>query len=459
MIPAVSSPPAAAIAPARRCAFAVLRRVFEQGAYADIALQAEAAGLDRRDRALAMRLAYGAVQRRGTLDHLIGQLAERPLRRLDAVVLAALRLGLYELLYLSGSPDRAVVADAVELAKARRAGGHGLVNAVLRRAAREGGPGLLGALGDATPEQAAVKHSHPLWLARLWWEQLGADDARALMAQDNEPSELALRANTLVTDAPTLAAELRGVGVASRRDPTLDEALVLAGALDIHASPLWSAGAFHAQSRAAMLVARSLGPEEGERVLDLCAAPGGKTTHLAALMGASGELIAVEQNRRRAGELTRTAARLRATNVRVETGDAATPRADGRFDRVLVDPPCSGLGTLQARPDLRWRVTPEAVAELAGLQASILDAGAQAVRPQGVLVYSTCTISATENEHVIANFLDSHADFSLDDLASQFPAFAADRPARRGSRAIPTVLTLPHLDSTAGFFIARLRRG
>jgi 16S rRNA (cytosine967-C5)-methyltransferase len=457
----VPSTPKTAIAPARRCAFAVLRRVFEHGAYADLALHSEAAGLDRRDRSLAMRLAYGAVQRKGTLDHLIGRLAERRPQRLDAPVLAALRLGLYELLYLSGSPDRAVVADSVELAKTQGRGGHGLVNAVLRRAAREGAQELLGALGDATPEQAAVKHSHPEWIARLWWERLGAADARALMACDNEPGEVALRANTLVTDAATVEADLWAAGVPTHMDPQLPEAVVLDGPLDAHDSPLWKAGAFHAQSRAAMHVARVLAPRSGERVLDLCAAPGGKTTHLAALMDGGGVVLAVERNARRAGELTRTAARLHAGNVRVELADAADERGDGGYDRVLVDPPCSGLGTLQARADLRWRVTPDAVAEMAGTQAAILAAGAKALRPGGVLVYSTCTISPTENEHVVTTFLDTHADFSLDDLTSELPAFApggqaADRSD--GADTAGTVLTLPHRDHTAGFFIARLRR-
>ena len=333
------------IAPARVCAYAVLRRVFERGAYADVALRAQAGELDARDRALAMRLVYGAVQRRGTLDYLIERLAERAPERLDASLLAALRLGLYELLYLRGAPDRAVVADAVELAK-RGGRGHGLVNAVLRRATREG-PALLAALDDGTPESAAIAHSHPLWIARLWWEELGAEQARALLACDNEPGELAVRANTLVSDAATLAVGLRSgtPPVAVRGDPTIPEALVLEGPFDMHGSPLWAAGAFIAQSRAAMLPARVLDPQPGERVLDLCAAPGGKSTHLAALMGNHGEVVAVERNRQRAAELERTARRLRTTCVRVVLADAdAAARGGGAVRPRARRSPVLGAG-------------------------------------------------------------------------------------------------------------------
>ncbi len=438
-MPNVSSPPSASVAPARRCAYTVLRRVFEQGAYADRALTAEAAQLEPRDRALAMRLAYGAVQRRGTLDHLIEELSERPAAALDPALLAALRLGLYELLYTRGAPDYAVVADAVELAKAHGRAGHGLVNAVLRRVTREGAESLLDGLTDDTVERAAIKHSHPEWIARLWWDALGPQHARALMASDNEPLEVALRANTLVADAGALADELP---VRTHFDPQIPEAVVLDEPFDTHSSSAWRRGAFHAQSRAAMRVARELAPTAGERVLDLCAAPGGKTTHLAALMHDRGEVLAVERDKRRAGSLVRTAQRLHASSVRVEAADAeqwtyAARGADARgFDRVLVDPPCSGLGTLQARADLRWRVTPDAVATMAGTQTRILAAGADALRPGGVLVYSTCTISPIENERLIADFLDSHSDFALEDV----------------------VLTLPHRDHTAGFYIARMHR-
>ncbi|HTR89287.1 MAG TPA: 16S rRNA (cytosine(967)-C(5))-methyltransferase RsmB [Solirubrobacteraceae bacterium] len=434
---------------ARACACAVVGRALADGAYVDRALRSHARALTPRERAQAKRLAFGAIQRRGTLEHLIVGLAQRPVERLDWHVRAALLLGLYELLYADGAPDRAVVSDAVELAKQAGRGGHGLVNAVLRRAAREG-RSLLEDLREDTPAAAAVKHSHPPWLAALWWEQLGAERARALMAAGNEPGEQALRANTLIADAATLAREL--APVASHLDGLIPEAVVLEGPFDAHGSSLWRRGAFLAQSRAAMLASRLLGPEPGERTLDLCAGPGGKSTHLAALTGGKGEVVAVERDRRRAGALARTAQRLHAANVRVEVADAAAPRGgDDLFERVLVDPPCSGLGTLQAHPDLRWRMTPARIEELVGEQARILAAGADAVRPGGVLVYSTCTISASENERQIATFLDAHPEFGLDDLRAECSRYG-------NPRSPETVLTLPDRDGTAGFFVARLRR-
>jgi 16S rRNA (cytosine967-C5)-methyltransferase len=447
-------------APARRCAHVVLRRVFERGAYADRALHAAAAGLTARDRALAMRLAYGAIQRRLTLDHVIERLTGRTVDRLDAPVLAALRLGLYELVYLSGAPDRAVVADAVELAKAAGSRGYGLVNATMRRAAREGAEALLADLRDEVPEHAAVMYSHPPWLASMWWEQLGGGRARTLMAADNEPSELALRVNPLRGgDAAAVASEL---GVPAHSDPELPEALVLEAPLDLHGTRAWRHGLTIAQSRAAMLVAHVLDPQPGERVLDLCAAPGGKSTHLAALMGGEGEVVAVERNPARAEQLRETARRLGAVNVTVEVADAAVPRPENeRFDRVLVDPPCSGLGTLQARPDLRWRwpvgdpadrrSAPQRIAKLAAVQRQILDAGARTLRPGGTLVYSTCTVSAAENEQLIEQFLSDDSDFTIEDLTSQWPAHAHPNAER-------FLLTLPDRDRTAGFFIARMQR-
>jgi 16S rRNA (cytosine967-C5)-methyltransferase len=434
-------------APARACAYAVVRRVFEHDAYADRALHAEAArlALDARDRALATRLAYGVVQRRATLDHVIARLAERPVERLEPGVRAALELGVLQLAFMDRIPPHAAVAESVELAKTASRRGAGLVNAVLRRAAREA-PKLVATLPDATPAEAALRHSHPLWIAELWFGALGPDAARALMAADNEPAEAALRANTLRIAPADLATQLPVPAHAADRLP---EALVLDAPFDAFSSPLWEQGLFMPQSRAAMAVARTLAPQPDETVLDLCAAPGGKTTHLAALMEDRGRIVAIERHRGRADALRRTAERMGATCVEVRTADAAQPVA-GRFDRVLVDPPCSDLGTLASRPDARWRKDPATVERLVATQTAILDAGAGAVRPGGVLVYSTCTISPRENERQIDAFLAHHGEFALEQAPSDLPVW--------DDQGVPTLQTLPHRDGTDGFFIARLRR-
>jgi 16S rRNA (cytosine967-C5)-methyltransferase len=411
----------------RAVAHAVLGRVFDEGAYGDRAFRAEAdrARLDPRDRAFAQQLAYGVVQRRATLDHLIGQLSSRPPEQLDPGVRDAARLGLFQLLFLDGVADHAAVSESVDLAGR----GRGLVNAVLRRAQRER-DALLGALHDDTPEAAAVMHSHPEWLVRMWWEQLGPDETRALLARDNEPPESAVRVNTLRTATLELP-------VPSHPAPDLPEGLVLDAPLDVHGTPEFARGELMPQSRASMRVARVLDPQPGERVLDLCAAPGAKTTHIAALMEGRGEVVAVEAHAGRARALEENARRLGASNVRVVVGDAADPLGGPEFDRVLLDPPCSDLGTLQSRPDVRWRKDPALIERVAAEQTALLETAAGQVRSGGVLVYSTCTISARENEGQMTAFLDSHPEFT-----------AGAEPVR----------LLPHRDGTDGFFIARLER-
>jgi len=436
---------ASTASPARACAFAVVRRVFEHGAYADRALHSEAAGLDARDRALAMALSYGTIQRRRTLDHVVARLSGRPVSKFDPVTLAALRLGVFQLLLLGGVADHAAVHETVELAKRARPAGAGLVNAVLRRAAREG-HALLDELGDRDPGRAAVLHSVPDWLAKRWWDELGADDARALLRRVNEPAESAVRVNTLVSDRDGVLARLPVPGVAAR---ALPEGIVLEGPFDAHGSELFERGAIMPQSRASMLVSRVLAPAPGERVLDLCAAPGAKTTHLAALLGNCGEVVAVERHRGRGDALTRTCRQMRASCVRVEVADAAERRSEGPYDRVLVDPPCSGLGTLQSRPDLRWRAKPDAISELSALQRRILDVAAHATAPGGVLVYSVCTISRSEGPDLIDGFLREHPEFEAEDASKVMGC----EPA--GARYLQL---LPHRDRTDGFFIARLRR-
>jgi 16S rRNA (cytosine967-C5)-methyltransferase len=389
------------VTPARRAAHSVVRRALVDGAFADRALHGEARGLDPRDRALAKQLAFGAVQRRLTLDHVI---AEHVDRKLEPAVRAALQLGLFQLMFLDGVAAHAAIGEAVELAKPSP--GHRLVNAVLRRVQREGAE----LPSDDTPKGAAIRHSHPLWLVELWWDWLGPEQTRALLAADNEPAELALRVNPLVEHDLD---DIRG-----RRD---GDAIVVDGPFDALAHPGYAAGAFTPQSRASQLVAPIVDPQPGERVLDLCAAPGGKTTHLAALMQGTGEVVAVERNPQRAGALTATCERMRAGNVSVVTADAKGFDGAHGFDRVLLDPPCSGLGTLRSHPDLRWRVTPADIDRLAAEQDALLGAARRALRSGGTLVYSICTLSPREERLVTTE-------------------------VRR---------TLPPVDQTDGFYIAR----
>jgi 16S rRNA (cytosine967-C5)-methyltransferase len=420
--------------PARRAAYAVVHRVFEEGAYADRALHGEARGLEPRERALAQQLAFGTVQRARTLDHVIELLA-RPPRRLDAPTRTALRLGLFQLLFLDGVAEYAAVTQSVELARNARSGGHGLVNAVLRRATREG-RALVDALPEATAHEAALRHSLPDWIAGLWWEVYGPDTARALMAAANAPTEHALRANTLATDRDALA-RLLPVASHPAPDPELPEGLVIDGPFDAHGSPLWTQGLFMPQSRGAMLVGALLAPRPGERVLDLCAAPGGKTTHLAALMGGQGEVAAVERHAGRARALERTAARLHAAGppVWVHTADAAHDDLGAGYDRVLVDPPCSGLGTLSHRPDVRWRASAHAARELVTRQTAILCAGAAALRPGGTLAYAVCTLNPAEG------------DGPVETLTAQRPEL----------EVVHRRTVWPHRDGTDGFSVSLLR--
>jgi 16S rRNA (cytosine967-C5)-methyltransferase len=449
------------VAPARRVAFEVVRRAFEHEAWTDRALRSAAQrhGLEGRERAQAQRLAYGAVQRRGTCDHLIERLADRPVSKLDAPALAALRLGLFELLFADATPDHAAVDQAVELAKGkagrRRQAAAGLVNAVLRRAARERRD-LLGSLDDATPQDAAVAHSYPEWLATMWWDELGAGGARSLMAAMNVPAETALRINTIKAEPARVLTELKAAGETVERPPGSEplapaEALVVHGPIGEGVRRRLEAGEVVAQSRGSQAVVALLDPQPGERVLDLCAAPGIKTTAIAARMQNQGEIVAVELDPARARQLRELGERLGTRCVRVMEADAASADVGGGYDRILVDPPCSDLGALASRPDARWRKSPELIERLVRVQESILLRAAGALRPGGRLVYATCTISVRENEQRIAALLDSDAEMRADDLGVAHPELA--------SHGAPRFLqTRPDRDRTDGFFIARLAR-
>jgi 16S rRNA (cytosine967-C5)-methyltransferase len=404
---------------ARRAAYEVVLRVFEDDAYADRVLRTAARDLDSRDRALAQRLAFGTVQRVRTLDHAIETLGKRPVRKLDPPVRAALRVGAYQLGF-TDVPEHAAVNETVELVRAARLErAVAFTNAVMRRLT-QGMPALLAELSETTPRDAALKHSYPDWVAELWWRELGPDGALALMRAQNEPPERVVRRNR------RKPGEIDGTP-----DPDLPDAWHVER-IDEDAL---AAGLIWPQSRGSQLAGVVVGSQPGERTLDLCAAPGGKATQL------EGDVVAVELHPGRARELEENCRLLGADNVVVVNADATKlpPELTG-FDRVLVDAPCSGLGVLAGRPDLRWRASP-----LPDLQLELLRVAAERVKPGGTIVYSVCTINSQENEDVVdASMLRVHP---LGDEWSQF----------RHPRRPEFLLTLPQVHGTSGFFIARLR--
>jgi 16S rRNA (cytosine967-C5)-methyltransferase len=400
------------ISPARRTAYEVLLRVFEQEAYADRAFRAAAEGLDDRERAFAQRLAYGSVQRVRTLDHAIDTLGRRPVRKLDPPVRAALRLGAYQLGY-TDTAQHAAANESVELVRrARLERAVPFTNAVMRRLT-EGIRPLLHSLPEGP-----LKESYPDWIYETFVGVLGVDGAIGLMRAMNEPLETVVR---LVRGEPPPGAEETDIPGAYRVE-RVDEALVAGGRI-------WP------QSRGSQLAGLCVGSRDGERVLDLCAAPGGKTGQL------RGDVTAVEIDPARARELRENLATMGRSDVTVVEADGtALPAELDRFACALVDAPCSGLGVLAQRPDLRWRATP-----LPELQLALLRSAAERVRPDGTIVYSVCTLNPDECEAVV-----DASGLEVLPLTEEWPAFA--HPSRP-----EFLLTLPHVHGTSGFFVARLR--
>jgi 16S rRNA (cytosine967-C5)-methyltransferase len=384
------------VSDARALALRVVRRVFDEGAYADRAFsgEAERARVDARERALAMHLAFGTVQRRRTLDAALEEIAGRPVQRLERRLAHVLQLGVFQILFADGIPPHAAVSESVELAR-REIGARatGLVNAVLRRIAGEG-PGWYAALPDETPEEAALRHSLPDWIAELWFDAYGEGRARALCAAANRAPGISLWPNPLRDGEAAVEAWLREAGAEAVRDPATG-ALQVDAALDVGGAAAFTSGAVVPIARAAVLVALRVGAASGMRVLDLCAAPGGKTAVLAA---SGARVTAVDSHPARAKALEATLRRL-GVQAEVVAADGRAYRG-GPFDRILVDAPCSGLGVLAGRPDARWRRTSEDAANLAVLQLELVRRARELLAPGGELHFAVCTLNPEENEAV-----------------------------------------------------------
>lgn len=429
----------------RELAIDVLVRV-EDGAFANLLLPARlrSTGWDARSRAQATDLVYGTLRRRRALDALIEPQLDRDLDDLDAPVRAALRLGTYEL--VEGVPAHAAVGETVTAVGRTTPRAKGFVNAVLRRVADLGPPWPWPA-GDATAA-VAVRTSMPDWIVERLVADLGRDDALAALDAANRPAPLTLRVDTRRADPDAVAAELVESGATVERGALLPDALLVRGAGDPARIAAVADGRATPQDQASQAVAATVDARAGERVLEVGAAPGGKTTALAAAMDDSGLVAAVDVQEARLGLVTRAVDRVGLGSVGPVAADGRSlPFPPGTFDRVLLDAPCSGLGVLRRRPEARWRIEPEAVDELAALQRELLLAAAASVRPGGRLVYSVCTLTAAETTDVGA-----WASAQLPDFAAVAPPGEPWKPWGRGA------LLLPSAADTDGMFVLVLSR-
>lgn len=448
--------PSDASADPRALAWEILRRVEDGGAYADVLIghQLTGSALSARDQALATRLVYGTLAWQGYLDHLIGAYSRRPPQALETPVRTLLRLAALQICVLTKIPPFAAVNTAVHLAKQFRGGAAaGLVNAVLRRLARGWQEVALPPRDSDALGYLATRWSHPPWLVERWLTAYGFDETEALLRANNDAAPTVLRVNRRRIDREQLLAHLRQAGYVAA--PTVYSAIGVAidgGAPQ--AMPGWADGLFSLQGEASQLVGLLVAPQPGARLLDACAAPGGKATQLAELMDDRGTVVALDIHPRGVERITQAAHRLGLTSVRTVIADATvwTPRGGG-FDGILVDAPCSGLGTLRQHPEVKWRRTPADVAALSTLQLALLRHNADNVRRGGTLVYSTCTISAAENEQVIAAFLKARPDFAVDDPRPLLPAAAQSLVGADGA-----LRTFPHRHGLDGFFAVRCTR-
>ncbi len=438
---------------ARRVALAVLKDVRRNNEFTSNALDAALTHkvLSQQDAALTTELVYGVLRNRLYLDFIIAEFSSQPLKKIEPLVMDALRLGAYQLLLLDRIPDHAAVSESVNLVQKRA---KGFVNALLKKIASLDEPPQV--RGADFIERLSIETSHPSWIVETFVKRFGDDGAQKLCRANQHPPINVLRVNTLRISRDELVEKLKGQGIHASQAKYAPDALIV-DRLDAVLKPkVYDQGLFMVQGEASQLVVELLDPQPGEKVLDACAAPGGKSTHIAARVGPDGRVIACDIARGRLTRVSENATLLGLENVTTVVADM-TRKPPGRigknFDRVLVDTPCSALGDLQKHPDARYRKTPESVESLVGIQQILIERGASLTKPGGVLVYSTCTLTAEENEGVVEPFLRRHPDFELEKAGEVLGAGRESFGTDQGY-----FLAAPHRTGTGGFFAARMTR-
>lgn len=434
---------------ARECALSVLVSCRRNGAWADAALKAQLSKtpLSAQDAALCSRIVYGVMQNELLLNWYLSAYCTQKLDHLQPPLADILRIGAYQILFLDKVPDHAAVSESVELCRTNgRSAASGLVNAVLRKVAQN--KSNLPPLPEGNIARLSIAYSHPQWLVKKLVSLLGVEEAERFLRIDNEAAPMTVQVNPLKTDADALARELAGDGVKAVPHGWVPDCFELSGTGDLTTLTAFYQGRFTVQDAAAKLVTYAAGFEKGQDVLDVCAAPGGKSFAAAFAMENEGHILSCDLHENKLRRIREGAQRLGITCIETAAADGRTFREEwaGRFDTVLCDVPCSGLGIIRKKPDIRYKDVHEFKA-LPDIQRAILENSARYVRPGGVLVYSTCTVLPEENENVTDAFLSSHPEFIYEEFSLP------------NGEAAPGYLTLwPQRNGTDGFYLSRMRR-
>lgn len=406
------------------------------------------------DRAFLTELAYGVLRWRGRLDWVIRHFSKVPFEKIELEIINILRLGFYQILFLSRTPAPASVNESVELAKRIRGrGGAGFVNAILRSILRQKDEIPYPEINQDPILHISTVYSHPVWLVRRWAEEMGMEETPKICAVNNQISALTLRTNTLKIDRGTLIKKLKEKGLNPFPTVFSEDGILIEDPPPTSELPFLRIGFYIIQDEASQLVTSILDPKPGEQILDACASPGGKTTHMAQRMKNEGEIFSLDVSRKKLNRVDEVCKRLGVKIVKTIKGDAAKrlPIPEGiEFDRVLTDVPCSGFGTLQKNPDLKWRKGEEDIRRLAKLQSLILENLSHYVKKGGLLIYSTCTVFREENEDVVEGFLDEHPEFRLDRMTEVLPEKCHCMIEKKYFKSFPLQRGMD------GFFVARL---
>jgi len=442
---------------AREAALKILVEINEKGAYSNIALNKyfSSAKLSDIDKAFVSELVYGTVKWKLTLDRVIAAYSNIKMEKLSVWILNILRLGAYQILYMTKVPHSAAVNESVKLAgRYGHKASAGFVNALLRNIARNGAGKVLPSKEQEPEEYLSVRYSYPKWLAEKYIGIFGAEFAEALLDAGNSMPELTVRTNTLRITPEELMKKLQEEGVDASPGRYVPEAVVLKSHVSISDLNAFRNGLFQVQDESSMLPVLVLAPEPGEFVLDACSAPGGKTTHMAQLMQNKGTIIARDVHEHKLKLIDSAAARLGINIVKSQMHDSTLPDREHEkaFDRILLDAPCTGLGIIRRKPEIKWTRQEKDIESITQLQKALIKAVSESLKPGGTLVYSTCSVLPEENEEIVRDFLNKNKDFIADDIAPYLP------PELAGHARGCSLHLYPNRDGIDGFFIARLKR-